>query len=148
MTSLQHSVEIDAPPAAVWAVYSDVARWPEWTASVDAARPLDGPDLEIGRRFEIDQPRFPRLTWVVTDVSPGRSWTWRVHSPGATTTASHGLVDLPGGRTRVDTRVDQRGILGAVVGLLTRRRGRRYLALEAAGLKARAEGRTVDASST
>lgn len=145
--NLAQQVEIDAPTDAVWSVYSDVERWPEWTPTVTAVRPLDGAGLAEGHRFEIDQPRYPRLVWAVDALEPGRSWTWRQRSPGAASSASHRLVDLPGGRTRVELAVEQRGVLGSLVGLLTRRRARRYLELEATGLKARVEGRAVDAPS-
>jgi uncharacterized protein YndB with AHSA1/START domain len=32
------TITIDAPPAVVWAVYTDIERWSEWTASVTTAR--------------------------------------------------------------------------------------------------------------
>ena len=135
----EHSVEIDAPPDAVWDIYADVERWPEWTASVDRVVPLDGPGLAVGKRFEIKQPRFPTLVWAVTSVDPGASWTWRQHSPGGTTLATHEVEALGPDRTVVRQRIDQRGPIGVVVGLLTRRLTRRYLGMEADGLKARAE---------
>src|SRR5690606_29324938 len=55
------SIEVAAPPATVWDVFADVERWPTWTGSVTRLTPLDGPDIEVGRRFEVVQPRFPRL---------------------------------------------------------------------------------------
>ena len=64
-------VEIDAPAAVVWDVFSDVERWPEWTASVTRLVALDGPGLAVGKRFEIKQPRMPKLVWEVTDVDAG-----------------------------------------------------------------------------
>ncbi len=63
-------VDIDAPAAVVWDVFSDVERWPEWTASVTRLVALDGPGLAVGKRFEIKQPRMPKLVWEVTDVTP------------------------------------------------------------------------------
>jgi uncharacterized membrane protein len=135
------TVEISAPAASVWDVYADVARWPEWTASVERVTPLDGPGLEVGRRFEIKQPRFPKLVWEVTAVEPGVSWTWRQRSLGGTTLAAHDVVAEGGGRTVVRQRLEQRGPVGVIVGFLTRRLTKRYLALEARGLKARSEAR-------
>jgi uncharacterized membrane protein len=132
-------VEIDAPATVVWDVFSDVERWPEWTASVTSLVALDGPGIAVGKRFEIKQPRMPKLVWQVTSVDPGRSWTWVQRSPGGLTKASHDIETLAGDRTRVRQQIDQGGPIGALVGLLMRRLTRRYLELEAAGLKARSE---------
>lgn len=133
------SIEIDAAASTVWDVFSDVERWHEWTASITRVVPLDGPEIEVGKRFEIKQPRMPNLVWEVTAVDPGTSWTWRQRSPGATTFATHEVVPQGPGRTLVRQRIDQRGPVGVLVGLLTRRLTRRYLQLEANGLKARSE---------
>jgi uncharacterized membrane protein len=135
------SVEIDAPTALVWDVFVDVERWPEWTASMRRIVALDGPGIEVGKRFRIKQPRFPELVWEVTEVEPGVSWTWRQRTPGNTTSAVHELVSRPGDRTLVRQRIDQRGPLGVLVGALVRPLTRRYLDLEGRGLKARAEQR-------
>ncbi|CAM4276317.1 Polyketide cyclase / dehydrase and lipid transport [Mycobacterium basiliense] len=134
-----HSVEIDAPPETVWAVFSDVERWPEWTASVTSLVGLDGPALASGKRFEIKQPRMAKLVWTVTEIDPGVSWTWEQRSPGALARARHDVIPQPGGRTLVRQRLDQRGILGALVGRLMANMTKRYLDLEANGLKDRAE---------
>jgi uncharacterized membrane protein len=142
------SVEIDAPTAVVWDVFTEVERWPEWTASVTSLVALDGEAIEVGRRFEIKQPRMPTLVWEVTAVDPGVSWTWSQRSPGGTTLATHELVAHGDGRTLVRQRIDQRGPVGMVVGALMRRLTRRYLELEAQGLKATSEGlRRRDGSS-
>lgn len=144
----ENSIEIGAPAAVVWDVFVDVQRWPEWTASVERVTPLDGPDIALGKRFEIKQPRFPKLVWEVTAVDPGVAWTWRQRSVGGTTLATHEVMQQRDDRTVVRQRIDQRGPIGAVIGVLTRRLTRRYLDLEAKGLKARAEeSRRRDASS-
>jgi uncharacterized membrane protein len=138
------SVEIDAPAPLVWDVFSDVERWPEWTASVTRIVALDGPGLAVGKRFEIKQPRMPTLVWEVTDVLPGASWTWEQRSPGGSTLASHDVVATTGSRTLVRQRLDQRGPVGALVGRLMHGMTRRYLELEAQGLKKRSEQRRLD----
>jgi uncharacterized membrane protein len=135
------SVEIDAPASVVWDVFIDVEAWPDWTASVDTVTSLDGPDIRIGRRFEIKQPRLPKVAWAVTELAPGVSWTWRQRSFGATTLATHEVIAQGPNRTLVRQRIDQRGPLGVIVGLLMRRLTKRYLGLEAEGLKARSEQR-------
>jgi uncharacterized protein YndB with AHSA1/START domain len=132
------SVAIDAPADLVWEVFTDVEHWPDWTASVTLLRGLDGTELAVGRRFEITQPRMPRLVWAVTEIEPGVSWTWVQRSPGGVTSARHEVLPTAGG-TVVRQELAQRGIVGSVVGVLMRQMTQRYLAMEAQGLKARSE---------
>jgi uncharacterized membrane protein len=140
-------VEIDAPASVVWDVFAAVERWPDWTASVQSLTALDGPEIEQGRRFEIKQPRLPKVVWEVTAAEPGTSWTWRQHSAGATTFATHVVTPRGADRTLVEQRIDQRGPLGVITAVLMRRLTKRYLRLEADGLKARSEARAgADAS--
>ena len=143
----ENGVEIHAPASSVWDVYTDVERWPEWTASVTQVVPLDGPGIEVGKRFEIKQPRLPKLVWEVTQLDPGVSWTWRQHSPGGTTLGRHEVLSTDDDRTLVRQSIEQRGPIGVVVGLLMLRLTKRYLALEAAGLKRHSEQLRHGASS-
>lgn len=142
------SVEIDAPASVVWDTFTDVARWPEWTESVTRLTPLDGPELKVGSRFEIKQPRFPKLVWTVTAVESNVSWSWEQRSPGGTTIATHEVVPLDDGRTLVRQRIDQRGPICVLFGVLTRGMTRRYIDLEAKGLKAASEGRARNGASS
>ena len=134
------SVDIAASADRVWEVFTDVERWPSWTASVTALEPLDGPTIGVGRRFRIKQPRMPVLVWEVTEVDAPRYWTWAVRRRGATTYASH-KVSPSGPSSCVVTQViDQRGPIGVAVALLMRRMTKRYLEQEGHGLKAASEG--------
>ena len=135
----QDSVEIDAPPQLVWDVFSDVERWPDWTASVTSLVGLDGPALAVGKRFAIKQPGMSKLVWKVSEIDPGSSWTWVQRSPGVRVSARHWVITQPGGRTVVRQQLDQRGVLGALVGRLMVKKTKRFLELEAQGLKARSE---------
>lgn len=135
----EDGVEIDAPPQLVWEVFTDVEHWPEWTASVTSLVGLDGSGLAAGRRFAIKQPGMSKLVWKVTEIDPGRSWTWVQSSPAVRVTARHEVIARPGGRTLVRQQLDQRGALGALVGRLMAKKTRRFLQLEAEGLKARSE---------
>ena len=105
-----NSIEIDASGRSVWDVFVDVEHWPEWTASVQRIVRLDGPGIEVGNRFQIKQPRLPNLTWEVTAVEPGVSWTWCQRSPGATTLATHRARPA---RNRTDTRTAAHHSAGA-----------------------------------
>jgi uncharacterized membrane protein len=135
----EDSIEIAAPPELVWDVFSDVQRWPEWTASVTSLVGQDGPALAVGRRFAIKQPGMQKLVWQVTEIDPGSSWTWVQRSPGVLVSARHYVIAQPGGGTLVRQQLDQRGALGALVGRLMVKKTKRFLELEAQGLKARSE---------
>ena len=137
----ESSIVIDAPAGLVWDVFTDVGRWPEWTASISSLTPLDGPALAPGKRFAIKQPRIPKVVWEVTAIEPGRSWTWRQRSFLATSLAIHELSPKGDDRTLVRQRIEQRGAIGVVVGALMRGLTKRYLAMEGEGLKARTEER-------
>lgn len=135
----EDSIEIAAPASLVWEVFTDVERWPEWTASVTRLDALDGPGLAVGKRFAIKQPRMPKLVWKVTEVDPGASWTWVQRSPGGLALARHDVIPTQDGRTVVRQEIDQQGPVGALVGRLMVPMTKRYLELEANGLKARSE---------
>ena len=136
----EDSAVIAAPPATVWEVYSDVEHWPDWTESVTSVELLDPAPLRVGSRARIRQPRLPVAEWTVTEIDPGRSFTWVARGPGVRSTGTH-VVEPHADGARATAILDQGGPLGPVVGFLTRGITRRYLAMEAAGLKARAEQR-------
>jgi uncharacterized membrane protein len=133
------SVQIDAPATLVWEVFSDVERWPEWTASVTRLDALDGPGLAAGKRFAIKQPRMPKLVWEVIEVANGASWTWVQRSPGGSALARHEVIAMSDGRTLVRQEIEQSGPVGTLVARLMIRMTKRYLDMEARGLKARSE---------
>ncbi len=137
---LSTSIDVAASPERVWEVLTDVESWPEWTDSVSGVRALDAGPLAVGSRVEISQPRIPTGTYTVTSLDPGSAFTWEQRQPGSTVSAHHECAPLPDGGTRVELRVVMSGAVGGLVGRLYRRLTERYLALEAAGLKACAEG--------
>lgn len=134
------TVDIAAAPERVWEVMVDVERWSEWADTVTWVRRLDEGPLRAGSRAKINQPKLPETEYVVTELDPGRSFTWVATGPGVLTTARHSIEPLEGGGARVRLSVEQAGWLGSVMGRFYRGMTDRYLATEAAGLKARCEG--------
>jgi hypothetical protein len=106
---------------------------------VSGVRSLDAGPLAVGSRVEVSQPRIPTGTYTVTALVPGSAFTWEQRQPGSTVSAHHECAPLPDGGTRVELRVVMSGAVGQVVGRLYRRLTEGYLAMEAAGLKSRAE---------
>ncbi|WP_062344456.1 SRPBCC family protein [Herbidospora yilanensis] len=134
----ESTVVIDAPPSRVWEVFSDVARWPEWTPTVDTLDLLDPGPLRVGSRARLRQPRLPVAVWRVTDFADGRGFTWVSGGSGLRTAGIHEVEAVPGG-TRALLVIEQTGPLAPLVHLLAGRLTRRYLELEGQGLKARSE---------
>ena len=131
------SIMIDAPIEVVWSVFTDVERWPEWASSFTSVELVDGP-MRLGAKARIRQPGLPTVIWEVTKWEPGRSWTWTATSPGARTEASHVLTRV-GDRTVAEQSIIPSGPIGRLAALVWRSLTRRYLAIEAAGLKQRSE---------
>ena len=140
------AVEIAAPPERVWSTLVAVTRWPEWTKSMDDVTWERGDRLSVGARARIRQPKMPVNVWEVSDVQEGTAFTWWTKSPGVKVVAAHVLEPLGEGRTRVVLSVDLSGPLAGIVGFLTGRQGRRYVQMEADGLKAVCEAPAADPS--
>jgi uncharacterized membrane protein len=122
-----------------WAALENVTTLPQWTASMTAVEPLDGQALELGHRFRVRQPGLPPTVWRVCDVRPGASFSWDSHVPGVHTVGYHRVESEPDGTTRFRIGIQQTGALAWLVTLFIAARTRRYLRMEAAGLKAAAE---------
>lgn len=132
------AISIDATPQRVWEVFSDVERWPEWTASITSVELLTPGPLAIGSKARIRQPKLPTVVWTVTEVVDGSRFVWESRAPGVHTVAGH-YVEAEGSGARAISRIDQNGIGGALIGRLYAGLTHRYLAMESAGLKSRSE---------
>lgn len=140
MPEFRTVIDIDAPRAGVWAVLRDVERWPEWTASVREVRLQSRAALEVGAQVRVVQPRLPSGVWTVTACEADRGFEWVLRNPGSRITAGHWIEDLPQGcRVLLSVRLD--GALSGLIGWMTGSLTRRYMAMEAEGLKKRSEAR-------
>jgi len=131
------SITIDAPIELVWSVFTDVERWPTWASSFTSVELVEGP-MRLGAKARIRQPRLPTVVWEITKWEPGRSWTWTTTSPGARTEATHVLTRV-GEHTVAEQSIAWSGPIGWLAAFVWRSLTRRYLAIEAAGLKQRTE---------
>lgn len=140
MRDFHISTEINASPEHVWSILADVRRWPEWTASMSEVHPLKVTPLEVGSRVRVVQPRLKPAIMTITEWEPGRGFVWVAKNLGLLAIAGHQLEPTEAGCTAT-LSVDYRGLLSFPVALLARKLTKRYIKLEAEGLKARSEGR-------
>ena len=141
----EQSIDVAAAAERVFDLYRDVDHWPDWTESVSSVERLDGVGpLEVGSRTKIRQPKLPVATWKVTELVPGRSFTWVATGPGVRTTAGHVVEPTGEASCRVTAWLEQAGALGGLMGRLTRGLTDRYIAMELNGLKTRCEQPPTD----
>lgn len=137
MYHTEHSVHIDASPAAVWAVLTDVEHAPDWTPTMSKVERLDsgpfGPDSSV----RIKLVGFPATPWRVTQFDDGRSFTWVAQS-GPRVTATH-TVEPDGNGTKLTLSIDTSGAVALVFAPVLRWVSPRNIKREAAGLKAHCE---------
>ena len=137
----ENTVEIAATLGDVWAVLLDVERWPEWTSSMSEVERLDSGPLALGSRVRIRQPRLPPAVWRVTRLDPAQGFTWKAVAPGVTTVGDHRLTSADPGRVAVTLGIRRTGPLAPLVDRVFRNLTRRYVTMEAEGLKRRCEAR-------
>jgi ligand-binding SRPBCC domain-containing protein len=129
-----HSTTVNAPAERVWAVFSDVAHWSDWTPTVDSVERLDEGALRVGARTRIRQPKLPVAVWEVTELKDGEYFEWVSRAPGIKTTGGHRVVSTPEGTVATATII-QEGPLGWLFGRLYAKLTRNYLQLETENLK-------------
>jgi uncharacterized membrane protein len=132
------SIDINAPAERVFDVMTDVERWHEWTPSITSVTLQPAGPLAIGSRATVRQPKLPQAQWTVSVIEPGRSFKWINRAPGLLVTAHHGAEPTPTG-SRATLSLTYEGIFGGLLAWMTEGITKRYIDMEARGLKARAE---------
>ncbi|WP_415381991.1 SRPBCC family protein [Halosimplex sp. TS25] len=82
---------VGADAEAVWTVFTDTERWPEWGPSVSAVR-CDDRFVERGATGEVQVAGGPWIPFAV-DTCENYRWTWRVARIPATGHAVTPLAD-------------------------------------------------------
>ncbi len=139
MPTYRVTENIAAPAARVWAPLRNVLAWPEWLPTVTSVTPLGVSNLEIGARFRVLQPKLRPAIWEVVSVRKGEGFVWQAGSPALAMRAGH-VVEPTGPETcKLTLEFSFSGLLSPLAGLLAGPLTRRYIATEAASLKAVAE---------
>lgn len=77
VATIESTIDIAAPTDKVWAIMTDIERWPDWTPTVSQAELLGGTDLTVGGRARLRQPKLPEAIWTVTIVKPLGYFEWQ-----------------------------------------------------------------------
>jgi Polyketide cyclase / dehydrase and lipid transport len=75
-----HSERSSATPAAVWALWSDASRWPDWNEQLESGE-LDG-ELAVGTGATVKFKRGGKMKFTVTAVEPERLFVDEARLPG------------------------------------------------------------------
>ncbi|HEY8172692.1 MAG TPA: SRPBCC family protein [Dehalococcoidia bacterium] len=138
MGKLEETVDIKTSPERVWSVLRDIERWPEWTPSVTNLQALDG-GLSAGARVRIHQPGYRPAVWRVASLDEGRAFAWETSPlPGTRVLGTH-TIEATAGGSRVTLGIYTSGPLAPLMDLLVLRAARRFVPLEADGLRRRSE---------
>jgi uncharacterized membrane protein len=138
---IEVSVEINRPPDVVWPVLLDVERWPEWTASMTEIERMDQSAIGVGCSLRIRQPRLKTMVWRVAELQEGRLLTWETRGVGVSIAARHAVRASERGSI-VKLTIDQTGWMSPLLTLFLGRLTRRYVEMEAQGLKQQCEALT------
>ncbi len=112
-------VVIGACPDYVWAVLTDVARWPEWAPALREVVPFDGGPLVRGGGVRVCSRSLPTTEWHVAEIRPHRGFTWTGSGLGSASRLDVAITPSPPARTVVGVTLDRTGWVAAALGRLT-----------------------------
>lgn len=130
---IEHKISIAAPIEKVFAVLCDVEKWSEWTKSIKKTELITSGGFKVGAKIKIYQPRLLPAVWTVTEISQNRV-IWTKDSPGLKVNATHILESTNDGTSFVNS-ITFEGFLAALVLQVSRSLTKKYIAMEANGLK-------------
>ncbi|MET7401293.1 SRPBCC family protein [Dactylosporangium sp. NPDC005572] len=134
----RETVIVAAPLPVISRIVQAVEGWPAWTETVSTVDRAGTGPLTVGETVVIKQPKLPPATFTVTRTdATGFEWTSR--SPGIRTVAGHWVTERGDGTCEVELTLSFAGPLAPVTTLFYRGLIRRYIGMEAAGLKRAAE---------
>ncbi|MBK9927322.1 MAG: SRPBCC family protein [Anaerolineales bacterium] len=139
MSKFSTSTMINAGQEAAWKVLSDVAHWHEWTPTVTKVEVLDAPELKLGNRYKVFQPKLQPAEWTVTVLTPPSNFTWEAKTPGIHMVAEHILTSKGANQTELTLTFAFNGWLGKLIGRMYGKMTEEYIQTEAQSLKKRVE---------
>lgn len=108
MIIAQHTLETTATPENIWALWADVARYPEWDGGTEWAR-LDG-GFKAGNHGELKPVGGRAAAFTITEMVEGRSFSDLIGLPFARLRFHHSM-EPTGMGARLTHRIEVEGLL-------------------------------------
>ena len=134
MMILEDNIDIQAAQQLVWQVTIDVESWPLWSPAMEKIVRKDSGDFNAGSSALIKQKLLPETRWVVTELTPNKSFSWKAKVLGIEMVATHILIPGGSGVTSV-LRVEMLGWMIRLFGPVMKKLVARALKEENWGLK-------------
>ena len=109
-----HSERSSATPAAVWALWADASRWPDWNEQLESGE-LDG-ELAVGTGATVKFKRGGKMRFTIVTVEPERLFVDEAKLPGCRFGHEH-RVEPAGSGCEITHRLY---LTGATSGLFSR----------------------------
>lgn len=138
---IEHVLDIDAPPAVVWEVLTDLARYREWNPFVIDCRSTLVPGEPIDLLVKLRAKPQNQREWMIENVAGNRfAYRMKPFPLGALSSRrSHELEDLRDGRTRYRSHMRLSGWLMPLVRALLGNNLERGFSEMSAAVRARSE---------
>ena len=95
MFETTHTERSTASPAAVWALWADASRWPEWNEQLESGE-LHG-ELAVGTGASVKFKRGGKMRYEVVAVEPERLFVDEARLPGCRFGHEHRVEPTDGG---------------------------------------------------
>lgn len=116
-----HSERSSAQPAAIWALWVDARRWPQWNEQLESGE-LDG-EFAVGASATVKFKRGGKMRFAIVALEPERLFVDEAKLPGCRFGHSH-LVEPAGAGSQITHRLY---LKGPTSGLFARLFGRKRM---------------------
>lgn len=138
MTKFSTTLTINASQEAIWKVLSNVTHWHEWTPTATKVEVLNTPELKLGNRYKVFQPKLQLVVWTITELNSA-NFTWESKSPGMHMVAEHVVKSVSANQSEVTLTFAFNGWLGNLIGKMYGKMTEEYVQTEAQSLKKKVE---------
>jgi hypothetical protein len=134
MVILEDKIDIQATCELVWRVTIDVESWPLWSPAMVKIILKDSRGFKAGSSALIKQKLLPETLWVVTELTPNKSFSWQTKALGIEMVGTHILIPGDSGVTSI-LRMEMLGWMIRLFGPVMKKLVARALKEENWGLK-------------